>query len=352
MKRLISLLQIMLCGVIVCFAVPSVKSVGKNSSNGLVNRIEGVVWSPYRRPVPDIYVELQNENYFAINRARTNSAGRFSFIGVPAGHYNIKVLTTGTNYLEHTEGFDLVSVVQINQVHRGSDSVYLDIYLKFDKRKVNSGISGITEAVFIQDVPEEARRLYKKGVKNINEKGDKGFNEIEQALKIFPNYYDALNTLGVEYVARKEYQKAVPYLIRSIDINRRSFPSFYALAYAAFQLNHRPEALEAARAATVLQANSLNAQLLYGTLLRLDGSYEKAEKALLQAKKLSKDSPVPGVHWQLALLYNKLGRNKEAANELELYLEIQPDAPDKERIQDLIAKLRRESKQKFVSSIR
>jgi hypothetical protein len=340
MKWLISLFQIMLFCLIACFGIPSVKSAGANdSSNSVINRIEGIVWDPYRHPVPDLYVELQNENYSTISRMRTDSTGRFSFFGVRGGeHYNIKVLTSGTNYLEYTEAVDIVTVVR-----GGSDSVYLDIYLKFDKRKINSGFGGITEVVFVQDVPEEARKLYKKGVKDLND-GDKGFKEIEQALKIFPEYYDALNTLGCEYVARKEYQKSLEYLIRSIDVNQRSFSSFYALAYACYELNHRPEALEAVRAATILQPNSVNAQLLYGTLLRLDGSYEKAETVLLEAKKLSKDRSVPEIHWQLALLYNKLGRNKEAADELESYLKVQPDAPNKKEIQGLIAKLRKPSK--------
>ncbi len=339
MKWLTILSQIGFVILFVCFAVPSVRSAEENRhSNVLINRIEGIVWDPYRRPVSDIYVELQNENYSTISKMRTDPTGRFSFTGVPGGHYNIKVLTTGTNYLEHTEGIDLVNVVR-----GGSDAVYRDIYLEIDKRKVNSGVAGITDVVFVQEVPEEARKLYKKGLKDIND-GDKGFNEIEQALKVFPEYYDALNTLGCQYVARKDYQKSLAYLIRSIDVNQRSFSSFYALAYACYELNHRPEALEAARAATILQPNSVNAQLLYGTLLRLDGSYEKAEKALLEAKKLSKDRSVPEIHWQLALLYNKLGRNKEAADELEVYLKLQPDAPNKKEIQDLADKLRKQSK--------
>ena len=339
MKWLTILSQIGFVILFVCFALPSVKSAEVNHrSNVLINRIEGIVWDPYRRPVSDIYVELENENYSTISKMRTDSTGRFSFTGVAGGHYNIKVLTTGTNYLEYTEGIDLVNVVR-----GGSDAVYLDVYLKFDKRKFNRGFNGLTEVVFVQEVPEEARKLYKKGLKDIND-GDKGFNEIEQALKVFPEYYDALNTLGCEYVARKEYQKSLSYLIRSIDVNQRSFSSFYALAYACYELNHRPEALEAARAATILQPNSVNAQLLYGTLLRLDGSYEKAEKALLEAKKLSKDRSVPDIHWQLALLYNKLGRNKEAADELEVYLKLQPDAPNKKEIQDLADKLRKQSK--------
>jgi tetratricopeptide (TPR) repeat protein len=346
MKKLMSVFQTMLFGLIACSAFASASPIGE-SHNTLINRIEGIVWDPYRRPVRDLYVELQNENYFAVARARTDSSGRFTFNGYSDGHYNVKVLTSGTDYLEYTESIELVSVVR-----GASDSVYLDIYLKFDKRKVNSGLGEITEAIFVQDVPEEARKLYKKGVKDLHEKGDLGFNEIEAALKILPTYFDALNILGREYVARKEYEKSLAYLIRAIDVNQRSFSSFYALAYACYELNHRPEALEAARGATLIQPNSLNAQLLYGTLLRLDRSYEKAEKVLLEAKKLSKDKPVPEVHWQLALLYNKLGRNREAADELEAYLKIQPEARDKKEIQELIAKLRKDSKQKFVSMMK
>jgi tetratricopeptide (TPR) repeat protein len=347
MKQLIGLLQIMLFGVIICSATAS-DYLGRETygATTLINRIEGIVWDPNGRPVRDLYVELQNENYFAVSRARTDSAGRFSFSGVSFGRYNVKVLTSGTSYLEYTESVDLVNVL------RGAgDAVYLDVYLKFDKRKVNSNLGEITEVIFVQDVPEEARKLYRKGAKDLHEKGDVGFIELEESLKVFPGYFDALSLIGREYVARKEYQKSLAYLIRAIDVNQRSFSSFYALGYACYQLDHRPEALEAARGATLLQPNSVNAQLLYGTLLRLDRSYEKAEKALLVARKLSKDNPVAEVHWQLALLYNKLGRNQEAADELEAYLKIRPAAADEKQIHALIAKLRKNPKQKFVGMI-
>ena len=337
MKSLVSLFQLTVFCIIICFAVPSVGS----ESYAVINSIEGIVWDPYRRPAANLYVELQNENYFSLRRIRTTGTGRFTFTGLNPGRYNVKVLTSGTNYQEAIESVEIINVIQ-----RTSDTAFIDIYLKFDSRKAKSGITELTGAIFVQNVPPEARKLYKQGLANINDKGDKGLPEIEQALKIFPDYYDALNTLGTEYVARKEYRNALPHLIRAIDINRRSFSSFYALAYACYQLNHRPEALEAARAATVLQGNSLNAQLLYGTLLRLDRSYEKALQALLAAKKLGKAAPVAEVHWQLALLLNRLDRNKEAADELEAYLNIQPEARDREEIQDLIAKLRKNPKAK------
>jgi tetratricopeptide (TPR) repeat protein len=342
MNKLTRIVATLIFALTICSAFVAYNSSAAPSSP-VVNRIEGTVWDPNRRPVRDLYVELQNENYFAIARARTDSGGRFSFTGISSGRFNVRVLTSGTNYLEYTESVDLLQVVR-----GGSDAAYLEIYLKFDKSKVNSGLAEITDAIFVQDVPEQARKLYKRGLKDL-EKGDIGFNEIEEALKIFPTYFDALNTLGTQYVARKEYEKSLPYLIRAVDVTQRSFSTYYGLAYACFELGHRPEALEAARAATFLQPKSFNANLLYGTLLRMDHSYQKAEEVLTAAKKLSQNKRVPEVHWQLALLYNKLGRNEEAAAELEIYLKMQPNAPDRKGIENTIARLRRDAKKKFVS---
>ena len=340
MKPVVNALFVLLVGTAACLAAPAGKSGSSDlGPAALVNRIDGIVWSPERRPVPDVWVELQNEMYMSLSRLRTTASGRFSFTVQNPGNYYVKVLSSGTNYLDAVEPVEIVNVTV-----RSSDSQYMDIYLKYDKRKINTGENQITDAVFVQEIPDEARKLYRAGVKDLENKQDKGFDELDQALKIFPDYFDALNKAGREYVQRKEFQKSLPYLIRAIDVNQRSYSSFYALAYACFKLNHTPEAVEAARGAVILQPNSVSAQHLYGTLLRLNGNYDLAEKALLQAKKLSKDTPVADIHMQLALLYNKLGRNGEAADELETYLKINPDAADKVRIRELIVKLRNEKK--------
>lgn len=335
MKVFLGLLQIAFLGVAVCFAASSARSVNNNS---FINRIDGTVWDPYHRPVSNVYVELQNELNYSISRIRTTTSGRFSFSVNKQGNYFVKVFATGTNYLDAIEPVEIVNVTQFS-----SDNAYVDVYLKFDKRKINTGIAGVTDAVFVQEIPDEARRLYKSGVKDLENNNDKGFDEIEAALKIFPTYFDALNKLGCTYVQRQQYPKSVPYLVRSIDINQKSFSSYYALAYAAYKLNQFEEGITAAMAATTLRPNSVNAQLLHGTLLRLEGQYEKAEKTLLAAKSLSKETPMAEIHWQLALLYNKLGRDKEAADELETYLKIQPDADNKKEIKDLISKLRKKT---------
>lgn len=338
MKKLVGLSQIIVLGVFFFLAISTVKAGAANptSASGLalVNVISGQIFDPYRNPVSNINVELINANFSTVSRQRITN-GRFMFSGIAPGSYKVKVLTLGTNFLEQEEDVQLLAMLR-----NGSDQVFIEIYLKFDPRKVTLGSGGVPEEVFAQEIPQQARKHYQKGLEQLADKKDKGLTELEKAIQIFPNYFDALNRLGTEYVQRKEYLKAFPHLIKAIDINQRSFSSFYALGYAAYRINHLPEAMEATRAATIIKPDSIMAHWLYGTILRINGSYAKAEKELLQAKSLNKDKPFPEIHWQLALLYNKLGRNKEAAVELEAYLKTQPNLTNKKEIQDLVGKLK------------
>src|SRR6185503_8000651 len=129
------------------------------------------------------------------------------------------------------------------------------------------------------------------------------------------------------------------HLLRAVDSNPRSSSSYYSLAYAFYQMKQYPAALEAARATILLLPTSANAQLLYGTILRITGSFTEAEKTLLQANTLAKKSNAE-THWQLALLYNRLNRTQDTIDELETFLKLVPDSPDKKKIRDMIAKLK------------
>ena len=60
---------------------------------------------------------------------------------------------------------------------------------------------------------------------------------------------------------------------------------------------------------------------------------------MLKANSLAKEMNAEA-HWQLSLLYNRLNRNQDTIKELEAYLSLVPDSPDKNKIKDMIAKLR------------
>jgi len=304
-----------------------------------INMITGQVWDPNRRPVPNVYVELLTEVGSTIDRQRTTSSGFFRFTGITSGRFKVHVVTVGTDFLDQT-----IDVKIINLQVGMSDTQYVDFYLKYDPKRVKTGLEGTTDEIFVQEgISSEAEKLYKKGVSlREGNKNDGAIDAFTASLKLAPNYYQALDALGNELVIKKKYREALEPLIKAIDLNRRSFTSYYALAYACFELKEIPQAVAAARAATILKPSSFNAQLLYGTALRLFGDLALAEKTLAKAKALG-NNKIAQVNWQLALLLNKLKRDREAADELEMYLKNRTDSNDKKEVQELIAKLRTSS---------
>jgi tetratricopeptide (TPR) repeat protein len=323
------------CGLCVLLFVVLVSPLTADPKNAtLVNRIEGQVYDPNRRPVENAYVELLSEFDSIIGRTKTNSTGRFTFSGIPAGRFVVKVLPFGTNLLEQTQ-----EVVITNLTRVANDTAYIEINLRYDKSGRESVIEKNPGVIFVQDVPDAAKKRYTEGMADLGKHQEKGLAELEEAVSIFPNYFDALDSLGKEYVARKDYEKAYPYLLRAIDVNQRSYSTYYSLSYAFYQLKQYPAALEAAKATVFLVPGSMEGQLLYGTLLRLSGSYTEAETALLKANSLAKKMNSE-VHWQLSLLYNRLNRTQDTISELETFLKLEPDSPDKNKIRDMIAKLK------------
>lgn len=301
--------------------------------SSLLNRIVGQVYDPNRRPVQNLNVELINEVDSVIQRTKTDASGRFTFTGVPPGRLTVRVLTFGTNFLEQTQE------VVITKTRNNNDVDYVDISLRYDKRSRGPEPDMPTGVIFAQEIPPAAKTLYLKGVADFDRDPNRGVQEIEAALNIFPDYFDALNWLGKEFVSRRDYEKGYPYLLRAIDVNQRNASTYYSLGYAFYQLKKYPAALEAARATTVLAPASVDAQLLFGTILRIDGKYAEAETALQKANSLAKQMNAE-VHWQLSLLYNRLNRNQDTINELEAFLKLVPDSPDKNKIRDMIAKLK------------
>lgn len=308
------------------------------------NSISGLIFDAQTRsPIDNLYVEIGDELGISLGQTRLDTAGRFVFNGLRSGTYQIKVLTYGTNYKEEVQEVRLISL-PLGNGRYGTDRAFIQFNLKLDPRKINIG-GGAATAIFVQEVPDEARKLYKKGVKQLDDKKDEGLDNLKRAVEIFPTFYDALDRLGSEYVLRKQYEEAATYLTRAIDVNRRSYSSFYALGVASYNLKNTTAAAEALRAATTINPQSVNAQLFYGLVLRVEGNYEQAEKALLKAKSLTeKTSPVAEINWQLALLYEKTARYKEAADELDRYLKIAPKGTDTEKIKKLIADLRAKAK--------
>lgn len=346
MKKVVCLLLMVVTSVVGVFVQVSnahsnhVKITVSLSSSGVSqnrNSITGFVFNEARAPVSDVYVELLSDLYITISRTKTSGSGIFAFRGLQDGNYKVKVIPYNSGYEEQMRDVSLISVSAVPG--SGAVNEQVDFYLRA-KKDLNAGPLAAPGVIFVQEVPNGAKKAYEQGINFLNDKKDKeGFEKLKNALEIFPEYYLALDRLGTEYVVRGYYQAAFVLLTKAVEVNPRSFSSTFGLGLAQFRLDQTDKAIDSLIRANEIYNESANSYLWLGIALHTKGKLNEAINALLKANKLAKGE-VAEVHWQLARVYKDQKLYGKAAEELELFLKYNPNAANKEEIKKTIQLLR------------
>jgi tetratricopeptide (TPR) repeat protein len=300
------------------------------------NSISGHVSNDQHMPLADLRVELLNEVDSVIRTVKTDGSGLFVFRKLSDGTFQVRVQTSNTNYVSQTKRVDLARPHGFGAAFEELEFVLLT--------KDSGGRTAKPGVVFVQEVPEAARKQFEKAsdLLNKSDKRQEAFAALQSAIDLFPQYFDALELLGTEQVKDRQYEAAIPTLTKALEVNSRAFASSFALGVAQYNVKQIQPAIESFRRAVSINEKSINANLWLGIVLRQTSRPDEAEPYLKRADVLA-DSKLPDAHWQLALLFNQLKRYKEAADELEMFLKVQPDARDAELIKKLIQRLRQQS---------
>lgn len=328
---LLYIISTLFIGILFQFSTADSYAQGRNSISGFVSGDNG-------RGVTDVYVELQDEYYSTVRRERTNGSGSYNFRSIPDGRYYVKVLAGSTNYDDQIRAVSLIPVSAV----RGSGAVNEQVDFTLNvKRSAYGPFVGPPGIVFVQEVPQNAEEYYEKGISFLSDdKDNEGFDNLKKAIEIFPEYYNALDRLGTEYVKRGYYEPA--YIILSVakKVNPNSYSSTFGFGIAQFKLNQVRESITTFEKAIQLYNKSIDANLWLGIALIQNDNLTEAEKYLLQSNKLGKNK-VPDVYWQLARLYGKQKQYGKSADALEFYLKYKNNMQNKNEIKATIANLRK-----------
>ena len=302
------------------------------------NSISGHVFGLERRPIPDIDVELLDDFSRAIQRMKTNSAGRFFFYRLPAGRYKIRVLPFATDYEEQEQEIEIVNFARGtgsgDDRISGTTNEQRDVYLRL-RRGVNP--TGTTGAVFVQEVPPDAKKLYDSAVEDLKEKKTKeAYASLKSSIEIFPKYFAALELLASEYLKAGHFEAAQVLFTLATEVNPRSSTSWYGLAYSLYSQKKNDEAMTALGKAIEANGAYPDALLLRGVLLRRMTRLDEAEKELLKARELYGGTR-PEIRRELGLVFADSKKYKEAVKELRAYLKARPDAKDADAVKTVLA---------------
>ena len=295
--------------------------------------IVGSVRAADGRAVAGVRVSVLDENFQPIRNLFIDSSGRFTIRGLSSGRYTLRVETTGTPYEELAQRVEL----QALRVRGGTEVFPVDLVLKPKRVKENPPRAG---TVFAQEIPPAARAQYERGVNSLKErKTEAGVAELAKAIALFPDYFDALELLGTEYVRSGQYEPAVPVLTHAVEVNTRAPKSLYALGVAHLKLNRPAEAVAWLEKSSALDPESVNTQMMLGLAYGNNQALAESEAAFKRALLLG-EATAAEAHFYLAGIYNKQERYREAWGELELYLKESKDIKDPAQVKAMIEKLK------------
>ena len=313
------------------------------------NSITGKVRNSAGKNLSQIVVEVETGNGQPANTTVTNNEGDFYFSGLTSTSYIIVIRQI--DYEPVSEHVDFVKtvgpddpgerrVVQITLVPKGASA-------SIPSNRVVSS----------QTLPKGAREALDRAIKLAKEnKSSEVVAALNEAIKAYPDYFEAHLLLGGEYLKMDRLNDAINEFEQARKINPkddRVYRGFgqvlmmqkkYALASQvlgeAARLNPTDSGILVMRATSLIEhAAAINPATSKEAAAEREVAFGLAEKDLAKALELA-DKKLPAAHLQLARLYERKGDRARAADELEQYLKMAPEDKKADAIRSAIKTLR------------
>lgn len=296
--------------------------------------VEGVVYGPNTTPLGGVAVFLEDLTRSRIGQTITDSDGRYRFSRVVAGVYHIVVKPNDRQLQSAIHRLELINTARLGS---NSSMERLDITLAELPRR--SDATSLT--VFAQDVPPSAAAQYERAMESLGKKDyELAIRQLNEALRIFPDYFMASQQLGLLHVETEQYQKAIVLLVKAVEINPKAAASYLALGIASLKLGRPDLALDALQRARQLDDRSFRVHFFMGLAFLDLNRLDEAEISLKESYKLGGASKVASARLHLASIYSKQGKSLEAMNELQAYLRENPKAANAANVREAISKLK------------
>jgi tetratricopeptide (TPR) repeat protein len=163
----------------------------------------------------------------------------------------------------------------------------------------------------------------------------------EAALQAAPDFYPALNSLGVRHLQKGEVKAAETEFRRVIELNQNGAQAYFNLGNVLYMAQRNEEARQTLEAGLRLAPSSAMGHYLSGSVLARLGDFKAAEEHLKTARAL--DSRMPQVTISLATLYLQSGRKHEAEAMFDAFLKQFPKDPMAPKVRAALAKMRQSS---------
>lgn len=330
--------------VITAAAAHAAAQVGgtDNSGTGGMHTIQGRLVIPSGRR-SDLRLKVRLESSGAGDLyVFSDPNGGFRFTGLRPGSYTV-VVEGGADFETARETVLLESAtISTRQGVIGtpfSRPVTVQIYLRPKREGSEQAQPGVLNAA-LAGVPKPAAELYQKALEAARRNEDEHAVELlRQAVETHPNFPLALSEMGVLYLKLKRPEKAAEALAGALKLAPEEHGTLLAYGRALLDLKRPAEAEEQFRKALRKNASSPWARFYLGVILLRRRELDEAEREL-RAAVATGGTQLAQAHYYLGGIYWERKEYKHAADELETFLRLAPDAPEAARVRTTVRELR------------
>lgn len=272
-------------------------------------------------PVPLAYdIILYGQNGSIINRQTVANGGRFRFMELQSGYYDLAVEVEGSE----------VTRMRVQVMSNFKTDFKQDIGLQWRVRPTGRASSVAADAY---KRTSSNQKLFDRAAEAMNaSKFADASALLQQLVAADAKDYEAWTELGTAYVSQQDFAGAEKAYQSAADAKPTYAPALLNLGRLRVIQKKFDAAVEVLTKAVALPPPSADANFLLGESYLQLKKGSKAVPHLEEAARLGRAD----AHLRLATLYNAVGLKDRAAAEYEKYLSKKPDSPDRKKLEEYI----------------
>jgi len=288
------------------------------------------------RPAEFVLVRVERFAGGVDGEISTDRSGRFMLTGLAPELYVVSIRTPG--FRETSQQVDLRQQI--------TDYVQLTLVAE-----VNGSSSSNHPSVLDANVPQVALAEFEKGRKALLQDNNSaaGILHLENSIRIYPDYFEALLLLGTAYMDQANWQKAEHALMRALTVYPKAANALFALGELYRKQGKDADAERVLLQGLGLENRSWNGHLSLGRVYwnmagkfsdeahykpLLEKSYEQAKLALALKPDLA------AAHLLKGDLLFKARRAEDALHAFEEYVQLDPHGELADQTRALIQKIK------------
>jgi tetratricopeptide (TPR) repeat protein len=261
----------------------------------------------------------------------TNKHGEFRFPNLREGEYYVQVIADEKIYepvaqrlwLNRSQTYQMTATLR-----KKEETV---------SRKTGPQVVSISE--FDRAAPAAARKEYSQAARLVG-KGDtqQAIERFQRAIAIYPDYLNARNDLGAQYLKLKRFDEAAEQFRLVLEKDPKYFNSRFNLGLALIEKKDYAAAIAQLNQTVAIDSAQPAPRLWLGVALLQTGDLPGAERELSRAL-ITGGANFIAAHYYLAQVYLRRGDSGEATRALKAYLDGAPKGEYAEEVRRLLKKL-------------